>query len=424
MSVFTRLLASLHAAVFDTSPVAAVAFRLAWPGGTAVWSVADETLTVTADGSNFSYALSDLTVSGLIGLLESDGFTVVPGDSTLLSLSAAVLLEMSGSSAVVAGDRVMAMKNDLLRSLFGGYARELRAATLAVTEAIKQMVIQTSTGEWLNRWGALYGVKRKSTHTDTDFADYIPQEVVRERVNNYAIQQAILDETQQSIYIREPWRDMFRLDSTSQLSSQNRFYDGSTVGPHLIQPIAYGTVDWAEIPAIIDRNRAAGVIMMDPEEQFRRGVIEPSVGPIAFAEWSCYVFTVKADDYGTLDRWLYPSAYEITPNSRSLITSVFYRELVAGENATYADVTLGITDGYVTTANLTLAVGGVGDQFMDNGLVIAYPDGDPAWDDLTVWTGEQAWDGAYNIRTGFASTIDSSTWLSQTTWPAKAWSSV
>ena len=63
---------------------------------------------------------------------------------------------------------------------------------------------------------------------------------------------------------------------------------------------------------------------------------------------------------------------------------MFYRELVAGENATYADVTLGITDGYVTTANLTLAVGGVGDQFMDNGLVIAYPDGDPAWDDLTV----------------------------------------
>ncbi len=424
MSVFSRLLASLHDAVFDTTPVSVTAFRLSHAGGAVYWSVLDETLTATVAGSPHTYALAEFTLASLVAALQADGFVAAEVDDRLLSRSAAILLELSGQSDLAFGDRVMAADNDLLRALFGGYARELRGAKLAVTEAIKQIVIPTSAGEWLANWGRLFGINRKTGQSDAEFAAYIPQEVARERINNIAIQQAIKDETGQSIYIREPWRDMFRLDARSTLSGQHRTYDGTTVGPHLIQPIAYGSADWTGVPEVIDRNRAAGVIMMDPEIQIRRGVMEPAEGPIATVAWSCTSERIRSNDACTLDHRLRLSAHEIAYCDRPAVLSAWGAILVAGERSSYFDVVSSRLVDNAVVAGLVLEVGASCLQRWGVGPVAAYPPAEPQWQDLASWNGDQVWSGQYDIRIGTSATMISSTWITQTTWADEAWSAV
>jgi hypothetical protein len=260
-----RLLDYPHAAVFDKDPLASLAFRLNHPMG-AAWTVAEGTLSASfASAEPFTYDLSAMTVSELADALRADGFTVLSESPDAAGMSALALVEGSGYQFESNGDHLNVF-NSLLWSLFTGYAGEMRQARYQVGQALRQMIIPQAEGEWLDVWGGLYGVPRKGEQSDAAYAPRIPQEAFRKRVNAHGIELAVLDETGYRISIREPWKEIFRLDS-SLLSGPHKFYDGSTTGYHLIRPVATSNVDWAQVLPIIARNKAAGVIVLEPEGQ-------------------------------------------------------------------------------------------------------------------------------------------------------------
>jgi len=270
-----RLLKYPHTAVFDTAPGAELALRLRHAQG-ATWSVADEVLTVRAgSGAPQAYDLSAMTVGQLASELMADGFEVTSVSPAFVGLSALVLVEGQGDQGQSNGDHLQAFTS-LLWALYTGYAGELRQAKYQVGQALRQMVITQAEGEWLDVWGTLYGDARRSGEADGSYAARIPQEAFRLRVNAYGIEKAILDATGYDVRIEEPWKLIFRLDS-SQLSGDHRFYDGSSVGYHLIQPVARATIDWPAVLKLIERNKPAGVIVLHPMV-WHGAVVDASVG--------------------------------------------------------------------------------------------------------------------------------------------------
>ena len=258
MTALQRLLRHPHAAVFDTSPGAELALRVRHPDG-ARWEVADEWLKVTAGTVVRSYDLRPLSIGALAAALTADGFEVSALTDRWLTVSATVLVEGSGDQGTSNGDRLFAFTS-LLWALLSGYAAEGNAAEYQVRQALLQMVLGTAEREWLDLWGALYGVSRWAGESDAAYAPRIAKDAFRVRVNGHGIEQAILDATGWDVRIEEPWTEIFTLDQ-SLLSGPDRLYDGERYGYHLIRPYTSESVDWPTVLAIIERNRAAGVLV-------------------------------------------------------------------------------------------------------------------------------------------------------------------
>lgn len=256
-----RLLASTHSAVFDKDPDAELALRVRHASGS-VWSVADEVLTVRA-GTNApkTYNLSQYTVGQLATALVADGFDVPMVSPAWVSRSALALVEGGGDQNTSNGDHVSAFTS-LLWAVMSGYGGAVRAANVQVGQALRQMIMTQAEGEWLDVWGTLYGVGRKQAELDAAYQIRMAREVFRRRVNARAIELAIRDETGWDVRIDEPWRELFRLDE-STLSGGFKFYDGDHVGYHLIRPEALDNVDWDVVLPIIERNKPAGVLVVD-----------------------------------------------------------------------------------------------------------------------------------------------------------------
>jgi hypothetical protein len=272
-----RLLKYPHAAVFDAAPAAELAFRLSHADG-ASWEIADRVLTATAGMLSVTHDLRQYTVGGLAAALVADGFTVESLSTKFSGLSAVVLVEGSGDQAQSNGDHITGFTS-LLWVLLSGYADEVLGAKEQVRQALLQMVIGTAEGEWLDLWAALYGVPRLPGEADAALRIRIPREAFRARNNARAIELAILDATGFDVRIEEPWREIFQLDN-SELSGSAKFQDGQRVGHHLIQPVARSTVEWDAVNAVIERNRAAGVISLPPLITHTSGV-DGSAGHVA-----------------------------------------------------------------------------------------------------------------------------------------------
>lgn len=397
MTMLKRLLGSLHSAVFDTSPDAALAFFIRHPDGV-VWSVADEVLVATVAGQSKSYPLATMTIGQLAGQLVIDGFEVSGLSSEFSSLSASVLIDGSGNTATSNGDRLYAFR-DYLRVLLGGYARELRTAKLQIAEAVKQMVITQAEGEWLDLWGALYNTPRPQGMLDQAYQPLIPQEAFRLRVNGLAIEKAILDLTGQRVNIEEPWGSMFRLDE-SRLSSTHRFYDGSTVGYHLIRPVADKAINWDGIIDIIERNKAAGVIVLPPEERNRNWVKDPLNGTIWHQQWWLWARLVNVNQLPLLDDTLRLSNYQIDRNYRTSITSLQMLTSIPDEvNGFFMPSSPSNILGFgpvlfpQDTQIFPYHTG-----FFRPALVQAYPAEKKTWRTAGKWGGFQTWAKAYEWK--------------------------
>lgn len=261
MTALRRLLKHPHRAVFDTSPDDELALRLRHPDG-AAWTVADETLTVTAGDILHVYNLATLSIAGLVTRLRNDGFEVLDVSPTFSAMSASILVEGSNSQGRSNGDHLTGFKS-LMWALFGGYARELRTAKAQIPEALRQMIITEAEGEWLDLYGSLYDQPRQIGQTDTEYAPIIPREAFRIRLNTKAIEKAIIEQTGKDVRIDEPWKLMFRLDQ-SALSGTHHLHDSAYYTPFIIQPVATEPFDMAEVIKIVERNKAAGVIVHAP----------------------------------------------------------------------------------------------------------------------------------------------------------------
>lgn len=274
-----RLMEYPHSAVFDKDPEASLAFRLRHQDVSS-WSVAEGILTVTADEQAFEFDLSQYTIGSLTNALVDAGFEIPYIASKHSRLGALALIEGSGTEAQSNGDHLYVFESPLW-AILSGYTGELREAAYQAEQALRQMVIWQSDGEWLELWGSLYATGRLDGETDGEFAPRIPKEAFRLRVNGLAIEEAIKDITGKDVEIREPWRYVFRL-SESQLSGTHRFPDENYYGYFLIHPISRVPIDWDDVLGVIHRNRAAGIEVYAPMVDFEVRHV-PMSPPVEYA---------------------------------------------------------------------------------------------------------------------------------------------
>lgn len=248
--------------VFEKEPGEKLALRVRHPDGLRL-KVSGDTLTLTNGAAARTYDLSAFTIAQLANRLSTDGYEVGQVNAELGSRVAWILIDGEHDQDDSNGDHLNAYTS-LLWCLLGSYAGEIGDAAYEVEQALRQMVMTQSEGEWLDVWATLYGVIRKTTELDPALQVRIPQEVFRLRCNALAIEKAILDLTGKDVRILEPWKQIFTLDQSS-LSGPDRFQDDAFYGYHIIQPVSATPIDWSDVIPIIERNRAAGIVQYPPQ---------------------------------------------------------------------------------------------------------------------------------------------------------------
>lgn len=318
-TMLERLLGHLHRAVFDTSADEVVAFMLDGPAGSS-WIAKDENFDITfADGSTAHFDLNNYTMNQLAVALLGAGMTVIKVNNDTRHFSGITMLELEGKAGRL---QPVTLYKDILHAVFGAYSREMRQAKTAVTEGINQLFIPKANDGFLDTWGNMFGVPRTTTD-DTKYRIEIPREAFRLRVNAFAIEQAVKDHTNYEITLEEPWRDLFRLDE-SFLSGSNKFYSKDTTGYFIVQPVTYTGADWDVVMPIIQRNLAAGIIILKPEARGRYWVNDPLYGHIWWQTWTQWGTFVTTDSMPRLDNGLVLSGgYEFETNYLVAITSTY-----------------------------------------------------------------------------------------------------
>jgi hypothetical protein len=256
-----------------------------------------------------------------------DGINVEYENSEFSSLGAHMLLDGSNDQANSNGTHLYAYSAQLW-ALFASYSIELDRAQYSLIQALRQMIIKQASDEWLDLWGALYDYKRTPGKSDTVYAEEIPREAFRKRVNALAIEKAILELTGKDVRIEEPWANMFRLDE-SRLSGNDRLYDGATTGYHLIRPVSATPIEWDDVLSVIERNRAAGVTVLPPETRLKTLVSGRVAGRIYSARTDTQAALVPTVADGRLD-YMQLSSGSFQHNYAVMISSLSTFSLTGG----------------------------------------------------------------------------------------------
>ncbi len=194
MKITRKLVGYLNRA-FSKGAVPVLALRLRYQGSGMTWAVSDgvlRTKVVGGYGADLQINLASLTVSGLASYLAAQpGYSVEYINTDEVGrLNARVLLDGSGDQNQSNGDHLQAYTS-LLWAWLEPAAKELQDAAAQIDEAVKQMVPQTASGEWLDELGLYYAVDRASGEPDGLYAPRIIAEVMRPRGNGVAIANAV-----------------------------------------------------------------------------------------------------------------------------------------------------------------------------------------------------------------------------------------
>lgn len=270
------LLERLHSG-FDLDPDAAVALILTHAQGVSWW-VADSRLVVgTETGTPLvDISLTSGTLDDVVTALTLGGVTVSYRNPDLAGLHASILIESSGVESHSSGNMIYGHRS-VLWAFMGGLSVEVDVAAAQVPLALEQAELHSAGGDWLDYWGGYFKLARTLGQSDADYLDLIVSETLRHRSNKYAIENAIRYATGYVVEIDEPWEWMFVLDK-STLSGADKVKDGVTIGRNLIRPISLVGIDWSVVTPIIERNRAAGVLMLQPITR-TSAVIHANISP-------------------------------------------------------------------------------------------------------------------------------------------------
>lgn len=192
MRLTQKLLSYLYSK-FDKDPERFLALRLQYDGQM-VWRVDDAVLYTSVaggTGENLALDLTEYTLSSLSShIAAQDGYSVVYSDEDRSSRGAIVLIDDTNDPANSNGDHLYAY-DSLLWSFVEAYAVRLREAALSIVEMLKQMVLWTAGGVWIDEWGNRFGIRRGPTEQDTQYQKRIIQEVLQVKSNNLAIEDII-----------------------------------------------------------------------------------------------------------------------------------------------------------------------------------------------------------------------------------------
>lgn len=180
--------------VFDKDPAAVLALRLNYDGAMQ-WKIEDGRLTtqvVGGSGGPLSINLSDYTIATLVALLGSQpGYSVPYQDTSSLSGKGALtLIDGTGNQSQSNGDHLNSYTS-VLWSWLESVSSELGIASAQIVQMLRQMVIGTAEGEWLDEFGSYYDIPRIFGETDAVYGARIIASVGRPRGNNVALEMAI-----------------------------------------------------------------------------------------------------------------------------------------------------------------------------------------------------------------------------------------
>lgn len=287
----------------DRDPDATSAMTLTHPDGV-TWSVANRRLVVgTETGRRLvEIDLTAGTVWQVAFALMDAGIGVSRINPDFQRISAIALLDGAGTESSYT--TALQVHRSVLWALMDGYATEVQAATDAVPQALRQARLHSAEAAWLDFWGSYFAVARRPAQPDAAYLASIVVETLRQKSNKYAIENAVFDITGSRVEITEPWQSIFRLDA-SQLSGAHALHDGVVVGYHLIRPVIPADSDWAGVMAVIDKTRAAGVVVSNPMRivpaaQVVVMPIEPTVWASRFIDHTFLVGNINPDVLGRL----------------------------------------------------------------------------------------------------------------------------
>lgn len=260
---------------FDAEPAQQLTLRVSHPHGFA-WSIADRILTAKteADTSIGVYALDSMTITELADALTADG-CLVTEFAEVGHLQADVLIDGSGRESESNGDHLYCYTS-MLWSVLDAYSVVVDQSAADVVEALKEAYLHSSRGEWLDLWGDYFGVPRVSRLrlapftwsasetwtsgnkkwglgleplTDEFYSPMVVKETIRPRSNAYAIERAVFELSGMKCRLREPWRDVMRLDD-GRLDDRWHIYDATYWTWNVVQPV------WVSHEKVADIDRA------------------------------------------------------------------------------------------------------------------------------------------------------------------------
>ncbi|CAH2606348.1 protein of unknown function (plasmid) [Rhodovastum atsumiense] len=258
-----RLLGRLNR-VFDKRPVAVLALRIRSYGGLR-WRVKGRVLTVyRPDMPALTLLLEGRTIAQLRDDLAAADVSIAyyADDPAVLVQGALSLVEGEGDQDTSNGDWLWAYTS-ILYGWADAVGRWLDMARADIPQALRQLVIPQSEGEWSELWASYFGLARKRNETDERLNFRTVYEWRRARSNPFAIQANIKALLGQNITVREPWREMFTL-SESALSGADHMPDAVEFCYHTAQLISADYLDWDEVMIEAEADRPAGTLYLAP----------------------------------------------------------------------------------------------------------------------------------------------------------------
>lgn len=258
--VARQLAARLHS-VFDPDPDAALALRVRHPER-ASWRVEGDTLTLSVPGSSSEYNLAQWTLSELAAQLTADGFEVVSLHPELAHFSARILINGHGSEDASSGDHITAITSPIA-ILLSALGQELRLGAETIVNALRQLILPQSAGEWADLFGDIFGIPRLVDEPDEHYTVRIVDETLRHRSNPAAILRNIKRLTGLDLEIREPWKEVAYWNQ-SVLSGPHHLQGAPIYEYHTMQIIARQGLDWGPVLREASADRPAGTMMLPP----------------------------------------------------------------------------------------------------------------------------------------------------------------
>ena len=248
---------------FDHDPQPVLALRLEHAQALR-WTVTDATLTVTiGTDPALTWTLRDYTLTTLAQAITTQGVTVTlnPDCAAWPATRLIPSQGVQGQSGPPYSEGGYA-STAILWAHTQALGQALDDAQQALTAALQQLILPTTQEGWLDVWGDWFSVARQTGETDADYRARIVDELSRQRSNPVAMIRNVARYTGATIELFEPWTRMFIL-SQSRLSDVDHLPD-AYYNYHVVHPLAETSVDWTAILPVLNADRPAGTVILDP----------------------------------------------------------------------------------------------------------------------------------------------------------------
>lgn len=271
MDISKRLIDRLHR-VFNKDPKKVAVMSVSFSGGACYVTISDNILTMKSLYGQKYIELSEITLSELVVAINLlDGYSASLSNADYASFLARGLFEDAAMDIAVNPN--LYYPTSLLWAEMRPYGWALSEQSDRVRAAEKQAYLDKSEGDWLEYWGKkFFGVERSGGETDPDYSRRIVSEATSLRLNNKAIEKALMnaigikvDIIDLGTYSRGIFYTNFLYSKTnvpdSVLFDDSRFHEiiDSAFGVYIHSDV--NTLDNAAkgyIKSIIEKNRAAG----------------------------------------------------------------------------------------------------------------------------------------------------------------------